>query len=230
MNRRSTYLRPLPDSFVTTVAAVHAIAEHVLCVPRYAAIGRVGLVAASSGIETSPFGADDRVVGIEGDELVDVSSAGERRARITTVRDAAAFFGVAAGAPGRLWTPVTSLELDTPLAVDPDAVQVLADWYSFVAEALAGMRDAGATLDPLTLWPEGFDLATTGERVNYGGSPGDRFLAQPYIYVGPFDRSFPHVEPPYWNASFGASLSYDAIGSLDEAVAFLVRGYRLARG
>ena len=230
MNRRSTYLRPLPDTFATTVAAVHALAEHVLCVPRYAAAGRVGLVATLRGVATPPFGTEDRVIGIEGDELVDLSTAGERRARITTVRDAATFFGVAAGAPGRLWTPVSPLEFDTPLVVEPDSVRALAEWYGFVAEALSGLRDAGATLDPLTLWPEGFDLATTGERVNYGGSPGDRFLARPYLYVGPFDRSFPQVEPPYWNASFGASMSYDAIGSLDEAVAFLVRGYQLALG
>lgn len=87
MIRRPTALRPLPESFATTVGAVHALAEHVLCVPRFAMVGRVGLVAAHDGIET-----------------------------------------------------------------------------------------------------------------------------------------------PYWNASFGAALPYDAVGSLDEAIAFLVRGYRLVGG
>ena len=36
------------------------------------------------------------------------------------------------------------------------------------------------------LWPEHFDLATTIDEVNYGGSPGDDGHPLPYLYVGPW--------------------------------------------
>ena len=227
MIRRSACLPRLPEAFPETVAAVHAIAEHVLCVARHDAIGRIGLVAGVNGVETAPFGPTGRVVAIDGGELVDRDERGERRTEITTLRDAAAFFAVTPGVPAKLWTPVTSVDLDMPLRVDRGALVAMAEWFGFVTEALGGLRDAGAELEPLTLWPEGFDLATTGNRVNYGGPTGDRFHDRPYLYVGPFDRNYPHAEPPFWNAAFGAALPYDRIGSLDEAVAFLVRGHRL---
>ena len=227
MIHRPPCLPRLPNTFGETVGALHAIAENVLCVARHDAAGRIGLVAATDGVETGPFGPRHRVVGIRGIELVDRDDRGERRAAITTVRDAAAFFAVTPGVPAKLWNPVTSLALDAPLTVDEDDVAALAGWYGFVADALAGLGDAGATLEPLTLWPEGFDLATSDSRVNYGGAVGDRFLAKPYLYVGPFDRDYPKTEPPFWNAAFGAALAYDRIGSLDEAVGFLVRGLRL---
>jgi len=45
----------LPDSFVTTRLAVHALAEHVLCAVRYAAVERIGLAPVPDGIATPPF-------------------------------------------------------------------------------------------------------------------------------------------------------------------------------
>ena len=227
MMRRPTYLRPLPATYAETRTALHALAEQVLCVARHGSAGRVGMVAALDGVATPPFGPTERTVAIEADELVDRDRHGERRAPISTVRAAAEFLGVSPGVPGSLWSPQTAVDLDAPLAVDSEAVAALADWYGFVSAALDGLRQAGAPLDQLTLWPEGFDLATTGGAVNYGGSPGDRYLDGPYLYVGPFERSFPAADPPYWNAAFGAALPYDRIGSFDEAVAFLVRGYHL---
>jgi hypothetical protein len=201
---------------------------------RHRATGRVGLQPSPHGVETPPFDDHERVVGVSGAELVDRrTGAPERRAPITTVRAAADFFGVPAGVPGHLWKPVTE-PVDAPFAVDPTAVAALASWFAFVGAALDALRThadaAGAALDPLTLWPEGFDLATTGAGVNYGGSPGDRFVAEPYLYVGPVDRPFPSSGGPFWNAPFGASLRYGEIGSLEQAVAFLTTGFDLAAG
>ena len=230
-------LPALPATFAASVDAVHAIGEHVLCAVRHAAVGRVGLRPTIDGVATPPYGESLRSVGVEGDELVDRSEgdghAGDRRARITTVRAAAEFFGVAAGIPGALWTPVTEPDLDAPLNVDPAAIAVLAQWYAFIDAALGALHEhAGrhaTLLDPLTLWPEGFDLATTGASVNYGGSPGDQFVTTPYLYVGPVDRPFPPTPAgdPFWNEPFGASLRYDDIASVDQAVAFFMRGFDL---
>jgi hypothetical protein len=222
-------LPPLPDRFRTTVAAVHAVAEHVLCVVRHASTGRVGLVPTADGVGTVPFGSQDRVVAIAGDELVDRDNTGERRAPITTLRAAAAFYEVDPGVPGGLWTPVTTVDLDESLVVEPAAVHALAGWYAFVADALGGLAAAGASIAPLTLWPEGFDLATTTASANFGGSPGDGFSAEPYLYVGPFelDDRLRVTDASYWNSPFGASLGYGALGSTDQAIDFLVHGFRL---
>lgn len=220
-----------PSTFAATTEAVHAIAEHVLCVARHHATGRVGLRPTALGVETPPLGPDERTVGIEGDELVDRDRRGERRSPITTVRAAARFVGVEPGVPGRLWTPVTHPDLDAPLVVDPSAVDALASWFTFTAAALSGLAATGAPIEPLTLWPEGFDLATSGAGANFGGSPGDRFIAEPYLYVGPHRQPFPGAGAGagagYWNASFGAALRVGARTGLDDAVDFLVHGYRL---
>lgn len=219
----------VPSTFHTTVDAVHAIAEHVLCVARYDATGRVGLRPTVDGVETPPFGPTDRVVGIDGDELVDRDADGERRAPITTIDAAARFFDVEAGVPGGLWTPATRPQPHRLLEVDRAAVQALADWYAVTAAALAGLAEAGAELEPLTLWPEGFDLATAGGGVNFGGSPGDRRVGVPYLYVGPHRRPFPATADDFWNEPFGAAVRHDEIDSVDDATAFLVRGFHLTR-
>jgi hypothetical protein len=209
---------------------VHALAENAVCAARHAATGRIGLQASSLGVETPSFGDDQRVVAIEGNgrvELVDRRGHVERRDPITTVRAAASFLGVSPGVPAGLWHPVSTAGFDDPLSIDLAAMRSLIAWYGFVGDALAGLASAGAMLDPLTLWPEHLDFATSGGGVNYGGSPGDSHIGVPYLYVGPHERLRPAGNETYWNESFGAALRYDQIESLAHAVAFLVRGFTL---
>jgi len=225
-----TALPVLPESFATTRLAVHTLAENALSAARHAAIGRIGLQASSLGIETPAFGDDQRVVAVEGNgrvELVDRRGGVERRSPISTVRAAAAFLDVTPGVPAGLWHPVSSAGFDDSLSIDPAALNALAAWYGFVGDALAGLAASGAPLDPLTLWPEHLDLATSGTGVNYGGSPGDTHIGVPYLYVGPHTRPYPAAGGTYWNESFGAALRYDEIESLAHAVAFFVRGFTL---
>jgi hypothetical protein len=59
------------------------------------------------------------------------------------------------------------------------------------------------------LWPEHFDLGCNVEGVNFGCSPGDAGHAEPYVYVGPWDRT--GLSGDYWNAPFGAELPYAAL-------------------
>ena len=51
------------------------------------------------------------------------------------------------------------------------------------------------------LWPEHFDIAIRVDDVNYGVSPGDDYLNEPYAYVG----VDPVPDDEFWNAPFGAA-------------------------
>jgi hypothetical protein len=124
--------------------------------------------------------------------------------------------------------------------VDPVAARRLADTYATIAAALDTVLAAlpgEAAPTSARLWPEHFDVALDcaarpGVRVNLGGSPGDRFCAVPYLYVGPWTDDRPG-QPAFWNAPFGAFVTLaslaDRVG--DESTAkraanFLLDGLR----
>jgi hypothetical protein len=225
----SSTLQPVPESFVSTRTSIHMLAEHVLCVARHRVDGHVGLQTEINGLATPALGKSQTVVAVEGADLVVRDKSGERREPITTLRKAAEFVGVTPGVPEGLWKPVTAMKLDAPLAIDQRSVVTLGSWFSFVAIALQTLAErTGGTFDTPTLWPEHFDLATSSDGVNYGGSPGDSHLARPYLYVGPHKRPLPPAGESFWNAPFGASLPYEEIASLDHAVGFFMYGRQLA--
>jgi len=82
------------------------------------------------------------------------------------------------------------------------------------------------------LWPEHFDVGMNIEGANFGCSPGDDGHPEPYVYVGPWDRS--GLSGDYWNAPFGALLPYtDLLAARDQrlvALTFLRHGAALSRG
>jgi hypothetical protein len=207
-------MEQLPASFAATRTAVHTLAEHVLCAARYAAVGRVGLTPVGDGIATPPF--DGRVVALRGLDLVDVTAGAERRSPVSTLRAAGEFFDVVPGVPP-LWIPTTHADLDAALDVDDDGVAALAAWFASVSAALTEVYPEAAQ----TLWPEHFDLAITVAGATYGGSPGDEFHAQPYLYVTPPGEPVPDGDPAFWNEPFGASRTYDRVPGVADAVAFL---------
>ncbi len=214
-----------------TRLALHAVAEHVLAPALHASTGHIGLRVLRGGFGTpvfrSPYG--NRQVQVEGLDLVVADDRGRRRAPLTTLAEAAAFVEVSPGAPEGLYPPSTALDLDRPLRPDPDEAEALADWFALVDAALADLV-AIATVDdpePVQLWPEHFDVATTIAGVNYGGSPGDDGHAGPYAYVGPHDR--PAVGG-FWNEPFGASLPAAAAGDRHDVLAFFVEGRRRVQG
>ena len=97
--------------------------------------------------------------------------------------------------------------------------------------ATAVPASGGPTL--ARLWPEHFDVAMDvsarpDRRVNIGGSPGDSFSAEPYLYVGPWTADRPGGGP-FWNAPFGAARGrsqLDAADRVGSAAAFLLDGLR----
>lgn len=86
------------------------------------------------------------------------------------------------------------------------------------------MLDPPELRSPLTAAP--------GRRVNLGAWPGDAYNAQPYLYVGPWEPDRPG-HPAYWNAPFGAVLTFDDLRAIGDpaaaAVAFLLRGVAYVR-
>jgi hypothetical protein len=223
-----------PEVLIDTRRALHTLAEHVLAPARYACTRRIGLRPVAGGFGTPPFEASDGTVQevcVRAARLVVRRGDDEQSQPITTVRAAADFVGVPAGAPSHLYEPATPLDLDGALTVDPGAAEVLAEWFALGDAALDALRRRFADERPadVQLWPEHFDLATTISEVNYGASPGDESHPEPYVYVGPWDVP----AGSFWNESFGASRPRAAVRDAAAAEAFFVEGrdrVRAARG
>lgn len=223
----------------TTRVSWHTIAEHVIAPARHRATGRIGLRPLPGGFGSPWFPAsgedagDERRIRVEGADLVveertDDGPHFARRQPITTLRAAGELVGFEPGAPG-VYQAVTALDLDAELPVDPTAADELARFLATVDAALHSLRtdiDRGhATPDhAITLWPEHFDLATSIDEVNYGGSPADADHVEPYLYVGPWTPPTP--DGGFWNEPFGASAPGPAGLSPEDALAFFREGRR----
>ena len=70
------------------------------------------------------------------------------------------------------------------------------------------------------MWPEHFDVAITIDDVNYGVSPGDEHIDEPYAYVGPHRPR----TGPFWNKPFGAAHPLRQLPDADAVLAFFERG------
>ncbi len=176
------------DDLFTTRQSLHMLAEHVLSAARYRAEGRIGLEVVSGGIATPAFGDDRTVVAVEGGALIVRRGGTEvRRAPITTLRAAGEVVGIEPGAPAAVYPPATPCDLDAPLEADPKTASSLFGWYTLGDNALRRFRAEIPDDEPsaITLWPEHLDVAIRAADVNYGASPGDEHIPEPYVYVGP---------------------------------------------
>jgi hypothetical protein len=226
-------LDPLPESFATTREALHTLAEHVIAPARYRVDGHIGLTPTPGGFGTPVFGAGERVR-VEGIELVHERPGSTRRVAIRTLADAAQFLGVPLGAPTEVYKPATAAAPDVLLPVDAEAARVLASWLDFGATLLEELRNAYATYAPssVQMWPEHFDMSCDFGETNYGASPGDAGIPQPYLYIGPWDAS--RRTGPFAMYGFGAAMTYDdlrtAPDSKDAGRRFLTEGAALLLG
>ena len=201
-----------------TRAGWHRVAEHILAAALYRAAGNIGLVSSPGGFRTPSFGTDARFLAVDGTELVVGGARGTKRTPLTTIRAAAEFAGVTPGAPVEVYEPATPLDLDEPLMIDPDAARLLAEWYGLGAQALSrfAAEIPGDKPTGPVLWPEHFDVGITAAAINYGASPGDDHVADPYLYVSPHDGP-PPGDPAFWNAPFGATRTFRQIGTVAAA-------------
>jgi hypothetical protein len=226
----SAAVRPLPAPFLSTRDALHRLACFVVAPARKAQTGRIGLLPDGVGFGT-PVLPDGRQVAVHGDRLR-VEPGGDEP--ITTLRAAAGFVGVPVSPDPGVGDDLPPFEPDSALGVDAESSVALGEWYRFGLDVLS--RTEGDVTE-VQLWPEHFDLAVVmsfpgGRKANVGFSPGDADEPEPYVYVGPHDRS--GLDDPFWNAAFGALLRHaDLLAAADPAAtaaSFLERARRLLEG
>jgi hypothetical protein len=193
-----------------TRRALHAVAELVMAGPQHRASGDIRLRVSPGGFRTVAR-PDLRVVGTD---LV----VGERRIPIggATARSLGDRAGVEAGAPAGVYGEGSGASVDDELDVHPEAAARIARAYE--------VGDAGLLLlapdEDRVLWPEHFDVGIRVGDINYGVSPGDGYLAEPYAYVG----VDPVPSDPYWNAPFGRTAVMSGFGDAAELHAFFTDG------
>ena len=214
-------LPELPAAFASTRDALHALAEHVVSAAYFHSTTHIGLRPTPRGFGTPIFGDRERVR-VDGTGLVHERAGAERRAEITTLREAATFVGVPLGAPP-VYTPATAPDPDMPLGIDHDAALALADWYALGGALLHDLKTEHSDLpsSESQIWPEHFDLGCeigntdAGTRADYGASPGDAVIPQPYLYVGPWEAD--RHTGMLAQYPFGAALTYEEMRHAVEA-------------
>ena len=200
----------------TTRRALHAVAELVLAGPQYRAHGDIRLQVRPYGFGTV-VGPDVRVAGasvVRDDVIVPIDAM--------TPTALAHALGLQASALDDVYKDGCGVEQDEQLAVSTEHAEHLAACYTAGDAALARFAPDAERV----LWPEHFDVGIRVQDVNFGVSPGDTAVPEPYAYVGP------DVVPdqPFWNAPFGAVLRLGREPSADAIVEFFDAGRDAARG
>ena len=227
-------LAELPTTFADTRDALQRVAVHIVARARnQGGAHSIGLRVTPGGFGTPEFGPDVTRVRVSGGLILrecggpnDATSVarGIDGATLAELAHVARVDLAAALDVGHDTPPLG--DVDEPLHVQGAAARALAGWYAKTNAALdlvvAGVGgDAAPTL--VQLWPEHFDAAldlavTPNIRVNLGGSPGDGFSSDPYLYVGPWTADRPG-DAGFWNAPFGAVLGYKALAAEPDPVA-----------
>jgi hypothetical protein len=182
----------------TTRRSLHGVAELLLAGPQHRATGRIELRVVEGGFATVVAPA----LRLEGDELVTNSVRVPLAGR--TYLEVATAAGFTAGEPEGVYSGGPGVRLDETITFDAAALQTLLQGF---ADGDRALREFSPDAVPV-LWPEHFDVAITLDEVNYGVSPGDGYLGEPYAYVGPFEPR----EGEFWNAPFGAARPLSDLG------------------
>jgi hypothetical protein len=202
------------QTLVTTRLALHGVAELILAGPQYRRGGGIRLRVAPGGFSTvaSP---DLRV---EGDRLV--TPDGPLRLSGGTYAERAKEAGVEPSRLDDVYSGGVRIDPDTRIELDPAAALVLAEAF---VRGDSALRMLAPEEEPV-LWPEHFDVGITSGEVNYGVSPGDAGIPEPYAYVGPWTPR----SGDFWNATFGASRLMSELPDAEAVLAFFRAGEREA--
>lgn len=228
-----------PDAYdMATVDQLRRVATHVLARARHQATGgRFSLRVTPGGFGT-PDLPNGRRVRVAGSMLIAESDRAGAPSTLTMSIRGASLSGLAHYAGAKLTAPFDVGEdtpsvgqVGVPIALDVPTAEAVSRWFVTAAAVLDRMlvelpKRCAPTM--MRLWPEHFDVAVdvrarTGVRTNLGASPGDAFLPEPYLYVGPWTPDRPGGGS-YWNASFGAARAASSFETVDDAVAFFEEG------
>jgi hypothetical protein len=182
------------EELAVTRRSLHGVAELVLAGPQYRATGRLRLGVVPGGFATTlmPRLRVDGS-GISVPEGVTAVIGGR------TPRALGAELGVVAGRPDGAYEGGSGVDPDETLAVDPRQADVILGALALGHDALV----AFAPDESPVLWPEHFDVSIRVHEMNFGVSPGDSFIEEPYAYVG---VASPPAGDTFWNAPFGAAV------------------------
>jgi len=201
-----------------TRRSLHGVAELVLAGPQYRVTGKLRLGVVPGGFATTTLTPGLRVDGalVAGAGGTTVPIAGR------TPRAIGAELGVAAGRPEGVYDGGSGVDPDETLALDPDQASLICGALGRGHDALV----AFAASETPVLWPEHFDVAIRVHDMNFGVSPGDGFIAEPYAYVG---VSSPPAGDKFWNAPFGAARPLGELPDAPAVTRFFAEGQQRAR-
>ncbi|MGW4354769.1 hypothetical protein ACWELJ_22070 [Nocardia sp. NPDC004582] len=203
------------DDYHRTRESLHAVAEQLLAGPEYSRSKTIRLIPVPGGFAT----AQEPRLAVRADVLLlDDLPIGKLDG--STITELAAAAGVEPGMPEGVYTSRTTFDPNTPLFVDARQSRILTSAYGLGDAALRALAPDRTPV----LWPEHFDLGIDINEVNYGVSPGDALIGEPYAYVGPWRPR----TGDFWNQSFGASRTIAELGDLEALTEFFREGRRRA--
>jgi hypothetical protein len=205
------------QELVVTRRSLHGVAELVLAGPQYRATGKLRLRVVPDGFATT-LTPRLRVDGsrVARDEGAAFAISGR------TPRALGAELGVAAGRPEGSYDGGSGVEPDQVLSLDPGQADVIIGALAIGHNALA----AFAPDESPVLWPEHFDVAIRVHDMNFGVSPGDDFIEEPYAYVGVSPAPAGDV---FWNFPFGAAVPLRELAGVPAVTGFFAEGRERAR-
>ena len=205
------------DELAAARRSLHGVAELVLAGPQYRATGKLRLAVVPGGFATI-LTPSLRVDG----GLVTAADGPAAAISGRTPRALGAELGVTAGRPQGAYEGGSGVDPDETLALDAGQASVILGALALGHDALAAFA-AGET--PV-LWPEHFDVAVRVDEVNFGVSPGDGFIEEPYAYVG---VASPPAGDAFWNAPFGAAAPLRDLAGAPAVTGFFAAGRERAR-
>ncbi len=192
-----------------TRTALHGIAELLLAGPQYAASGTIRLRVLPAGIAT----VAEPDLRLQGVELVGVNG---RHPLTGTYAEVAAAAGIIPRSLNDVYSDTAPVTPSDRIDFDPAH---LAQLTGALAIGDAALRTFAPDEVPV-FWPEHLDVAISTGEVNYGVSPGDAAIPEPYAYVGPWTAR----TGDFWNQPFGAAQLLTNLETSDAVAAFFREG------
>lgn len=215
------------SELTTTRRSLHAVAEGLLAGPQYRATGTIRLAVRPGGFATSRAYGDFTLIAIEGTDLLVLRGDRPLRLPLTgTCGDLAAGAGLPVDRLDDVYPGSVRPEPSTRIEVDPNAAATLAAAWNLGDRALRafGARVTGSPDPDPVLWPEHLDVAIAVDGSDYGVSPGDDVIPEPYAYVS----SAAPRSGAFWNQPFGAARPLSDLPDQRAVVDFYRTGYAFA--
>jgi hypothetical protein len=200
-------------SLAVTRRSLHGVAELVLAGPQHRNGGGIRLRVVPGGFATVAWPG----LRVDGHQLVTSAGPLPLTGSYAELAHAA---GVEASPLDDVYSGGPKIHVHEQIELDPAAARLLADAFGHGDAALQVL----APHEMPVLWPEHFDVGITVDEINYGVSPGDDAIPEPYAYVSPW-------KPPtgdFWNAPFGAARPMTELPGAAAVAEFFAAGRALA--